>query len=265
MSICPECGAQNAQRARFCVACGTELKKDASSESVSPQQSPTGPSKVLIAVAVVLAIAVVCLGAYIVVGRSDGAKTGTTPIQVQSTNDDSAAAAKDSGDSKESDTASKEQQNKTEAAPAKSKSSKAADAYGAVLDGASATWYTLAEMSGDDVPELVLVTDPGAPERKQCVFYQFDEGTGAAVQFGSLSMHPFRDSLGIGTEDNGLYFLGSYGSHYYMGQLTVDNVNGEMSAEDMGAIADVGSESLGTSPAPQYDISDRSPIEAMRK
>lgn len=134
-----------------------------------------------------------------------------------------------------------------------------ADAFNAVLDSSGASWYTLAEMSGDDVPELIVCFDPGSPERKTCVFYHFDEGSGVATQFAEKSLHPHRDCLCDNPDGHSITFVGQYGGYNSGTRLTFDNMENDGIDYDQASLNEQGIYVL-----PNYDLSDRGPIEALR-
>lgn len=172
-------------------------------------------------------------------------------------------AAKKAQEEAEAQRKAEEKAAQQEAARAQAK----VDAYNAVIDQAgNYESYALVDISGDDVPELILHGVHNAQQASYVDYpvYMYNEDSGSCAEIGKLSLHVFRGSLGYALGEHALYVLESHGENQYYpmrevvqgGELVSDANVGIFNSEDEVSAA-------GIEPITWYDLGDRSPIEAL--
>ncbi len=282
---CDQCGAEINEGASFCPSCGSKVggfDSPAEGEPAGgalaggapvggePGGGPNRRRSVLIVVVSALVVVVVGLGVILLVlGSQPKAATETAP---------STPAAEQKTDEKKTDEKKadeKKADEKKQAEPAGPNMGAIADAYARVLDNLEPGmfWdsdpnmaveyrYFLIELTGDDVPELV-VTATTNPSDEYGVFYWYDPQAKEAVRTNedALRYYHHRDYWCVTPDGHALGFSGNYGSRYYYQRIHI---------ADAQLATDQSDETFGTGSSDFGEITftgadDRSAIEDLRK
>ncbi len=283
MKYCGKCGTPLRDDAKFCAECGASCDDSDAPVGQHDQTRVSGARPKGLTIAIASVVVVLVLGGAFVLGRQAGtsssAAAGSAGADAQQTSTqqgvDSAADATKKAE-EEAAAKKKAEEEAAVAAAAKKKAEEEAaaksaqakkDAYNVVLDQAGGAYvsYTLAEMSGDDIPELILRPDTSTGmSYNEYPVYSYTAESGTAANVGGMSLHIFRGHLAADPSNHKVYVLESHGQDDYYpfvasvqgGEVVVDNCDGIFRGDEEVAAA-------GLEFVTWTDMSDRSVIDAM--
>ncbi len=273
---CDQCGAEVAEGASFCPNCGSKIAGGGSAGGGPGGRDPNRLRGVLVVIVSALVVVAVGLTAILLV-RSGQPQAGTgtpaaAPAAEQTTEQTAKQTTEQKSDKKADEKKQAEQKQAEQTGP---NMGAIADAYAGVLDNLDPGmfWddppnmaveyrYFLIELTGDDVPELV-VTATTNPTDEYGVFYWYDPQAKQVVRTNeeALRYYHLRDGWYVTPDRHALGFTGYYGSHYYFQRIHI--ADAQLATDQSDETYDTGSSDFGE--ITFLGVDDRSALEDLRK
>ncbi|MDO4537148.1 MAG: zinc ribbon domain-containing protein [Coriobacteriales bacterium] len=246
MKYCEQCGSPVRDDARFCSKCGARLDGSGPQANTSTHDAAGKSSPVLW-----VGLAVVVVAAAVLILSGTGAFGGGASTPSKSVT--SVAANAGSNASSSNNDKSVEAQKATAAQAWKK-------AYNALLDQSGGTYvgYTLVEMSGDDIPELILKPDT-SENLSYNNFPAYAIAGETATKAGEFDLHLNRGSLHESASEHKVYSVESHGELYWR-RYSVQGT-ALVTDQESGYFTDKSEMlSAGLTEVTWYDLSDRSAL-----
>lgn len=274
---CDQCGAEVTEGASFCPNCGSKIGGGGPTGGGPGGRDPNRLRGVLVVIVSALVVVAVGLTAILLV-RSGQPQAGTgTPAAAPAAEQATEQTATQT-DEKKTDEKKQEEKKQAEQKQAEQTGPNMgaiADAYAGVLDNLDPGmfWdsppdtaveyrYFLIELTGDDVPELV-VTATANPTDEYGVFYWYDPQAKQVVRTNeeALRYYHLRDGWYVTPDRHALGFTGHYGSHYYFQRIHI--ADAQLATDQSDETYDTGSSDFGE--ITFLGVDDRSALEDLRK
>lgn len=282
MSFCTKCGSKLDEGVEVCPWCGASQGREPVAngaprqEQSQPQQSTTSRTRILlVGIAATLVVVVAIL---VVVGTTNGgggAMPPKPPLEgstVNQTNTNDAEA--EEWAKKEAEAAAAAKKEAEERAKKEASTKAIADAYTNVLDRVGPTFpredwwgpveleykYFIAELNGDDIPELVVSLSTN-PSDEYYYFFVYDPNTKTAnlVQSEGVRNYHFRESWTYDPNMHALICAGIYGGQSVFAKVYIANDQVVQESIDEASVPG----HTGADKIVAYDLSNRSAIDSL--